>query len=85
MKLKDTFITYEHDGSHITVPTGNSSFSGLLRSNETAAFIIESLKTETTEENIVRAMYEEYDAPLELIQSDVRRIIDRLRKLDAIE
>ena len=44
MKLKDEFITYETDGEQIMVAAGTDSFSGLVRSNETAGFIVECLK-----------------------------------------
>ncbi|MBO4422332.1 MAG: PqqD family protein [Clostridia bacterium] len=85
MKLNENFITYEQDGRHITVPVGNSSFNGLLRSNETAAFIIEKLKTETTEDEIVKALFDEYDAPESVIREDVRAIIEKLRSVGAID
>lgn len=50
MKLKNGFITHEIDGEQIMVATGKISFAGLVRSNKTAAFIVDSLKTETTKE-----------------------------------
>ena len=66
MKLKDTFITHENDGEHIFIDV-TSSFVGLVRSNKTAAFIVECLKTDTTKEQIVEAMYEKYDAPKDVL------------------
>lgn len=63
MKLKNGFITHEIDGEQIMVATGKISFAGLVRSNKTAAFIVDSLKTETTKEAIVDAMTAKYDAP----------------------
>ena len=42
-KLKDTYITHESDGEQILLDT-SSSFAGLIRSNKTAAFIVECLK-----------------------------------------
>ena len=43
MKLKDTYITHDSDGEQILLDT-SSSFAGLIRSNKTAAFIVECLK-----------------------------------------
>lgn len=43
MKLKDTYITHESDGEQILLDT-SSSFAGLIRSNKTAAFIVECLR-----------------------------------------
>ena len=54
MKLKDEFITYETDGDQIMVAAGTDSFSGLVRSNETAGFIVECLKEAVTEDDIVQ-------------------------------
>lgn len=43
MKLKDTFITHMSNGEQILVDA-SGKFSGLIRNNETAAFIVECLK-----------------------------------------
>ena len=84
MKLKNTYITHESDGEQILLDT-SSSFAGLIRSNKTAAFIVECLKEETTEEKIVEAMFEKYDAPKEILAKDVSEVIEKLRKVGALE
>ena len=63
----------------------SSSFAGLIRSNKTAAFIVECLKEETTQEKIVEAMFEKYDAPKEVLAKDVLDVIDKLRKVGALD
>ena len=70
-------------------------FSGIVRSNKTAAFIIEALKTPTTAEQIVDAMAAKYDAPRETIKEhgitprtivkDVAEVLAKLRSIGAIE
>lgn len=62
MKLKDTFVTQEMDGEQVMVEA-DGGFAGMVRSNATAAFIIDQLKTETTKEAILDAMCKKYDAP----------------------
>ena len=84
MKLKDTYITHDSDGEQILLDT-SSSFAGLIRSNKTAAFIVECLKEETTEEKIVEAMFEKYDAPKEVLAKDVSDVIEKLRKVGALD
>jgi hypothetical protein len=64
---------------------GAEAFSGIVRSNKTAAFIVDCLKEETTEEQIVNAMCAKYDAPREEIAADVKEILDTLRKINALE
>ena len=84
MKLKDTYITHDSDGEQILLDT-SSSFAGLIRNNKTAAFIVECLKTDTTKEQIVEAMYEKYDAQKDVLQKDVESIVEKLRGIGAIE
>lgn len=84
MKLKDTYITHDSDGEQILLDT-SSSFAGLIRSNKTAAFIVECLKEETTQEKIVEAMFEKYDAPKDVLAKDVSEVIEKLRKVGALE
>ena len=84
MKLKDTYITHDSDGEQILLDT-SSSFAGLIRSNKTAAFIVECLKEDTTEEKIVEAMFEKYDAPKDVLARDVADVIEKLRKVGALD
>ena len=84
MKLKDTYITHESDGEQILLDT-SSSFAGLIRNNKTAAFIVECLKEDTTEEKIVEAMLEKYDAPKDVLAKDVSDVIEKLRKVGALD
>ena len=44
MKLKDTFVTQEMDVEQVMVEA-DGGFAGMVRSNATAAFIIDQLKT----------------------------------------
>jgi hypothetical protein len=84
MKLTEGFITHEADGEQIMVAAGEVSFAGLVRSNATAAFIVDCLKTETTKEEIVAKMFAKYDAPQEIIAKDVEQILEKLRSIGAL-
>ena len=84
MKLKESYITHDSDGEQILLDT-SSSFAGLIRNNKTAAFIVECLKEDTTQEKIVEAMFEKYDAPKEVLAKDVSDVIEKLRKVGALE
>ena len=85
MKLKDGFITHEMDGEQIMVAAGEAKFSGLVRSNPTAAFIVNCLKKQTTAREIVAAMVEKYDAPQAVIAADVEKILSQLRSIGALD
>ena len=84
MKLKESYITHDSDGEQILLDT-SSSFAGLIRNNKTAAFIVECLKEDTTQEKIVEAMLEKYDAPKDVLAKDVSDVIEKLRKVGALD
>ena len=84
MKLKDSYITHNSDGEQILLDT-SSSFSGLIRSNKTAALIVDCLKEDTTLEEIVDTMFEKFDAPKDVIKKDVEAIIEKLKAVGTLE
>ena len=84
MKLKENFITQEMDGEQIMVAAGGG-FAGMVRSNATAAFIVDCLKNETTKEAILDAMGQKYDAPRKVMAADVDMVIGNLRKIGALD
>ena len=87
MKLKSGFITHSVDGEQIMVAAGSAAagFHGMVRSNETAAFIVDCLKRDTTEQAIVEAVLAAYDAPRETVERDVAMVLEKLRGIGALE
>ena len=85
MKLKDSFITQKIEDRQFLFDAGESDFDKIVSGNESAAFIIELLETETTEDEITDKMAQRYDAPRKVIKNDVRSIIDTLRKIGALD
>ena len=85
MKLKDGFVTHEMGGEQIMVATGAANYSGLVRSNATAAFIVDCLKTETTRETIINTMLQRYDASESVIAADVDMVISKLHSIGALD
>ena len=86
MKLNPKFLTHETKGEHYMISTSDTQFKGIVKNNDTAAFIIESLKTETTESAIVDKIMSEYKgADRPTVERDVANIISKLRSIGAIE
>ncbi len=85
MKLRDSFITQDIEDTQFMVAVGETSFTGIVKSNRTAAFIVDCLKKETTKEQIVDAMYAKYDASRERIEADVEMILNKLRGIGALD
>lgn len=85
MKLNDKFMVHEDGGTKYVVSTGETDFSGIARGNETAGFIINCLCSETNEDEIVAKMRKEWDVSEELARRDVRKIVEQLRGIGAID
>lgn len=85
MKLNSGFVTHEMGDEQIMVATGGSSFAGLVRSNPSAAFIVDCLQEETTREAIIAKMLEKYDATEAVLAADVDKILNILRSINALD
>ncbi|MBQ8077307.1 MAG: PqqD family protein [Eubacterium sp.] len=87
MKLKKEIVLGNIDGNDFAVATGKLSkkVHGLMNNNKTAAYIFELLKKEQTEDSIVDAMCEKYDAPREVIAADVHELIKKLDELGILD
>jgi AAA+ ATPase superfamily predicted ATPase len=67
------------------VSADSTRFLGIVRSNRTAAFIVDCLKKETNAEEIEAKMRKQFDAPQESVKRDVRMVIEKLTGIGAIE
>ena len=78
MRLKYTFETMKLDESIVAIPVGEgvNEYHGVIKLNETASFIFELLKNDITEESIVDALEQKYDAPRDVLAKDVRKYIE---------
>ena len=86
MKLNPQFLTHETFGEHYIIGTDETGFKGIIKSNETAAFIVERLKTYTSEDEIIDSLLAEYEgADRETVAHDVEDIIGKLRSVGALE
>ena len=85
MKLNKEFVAYDTGTEFLLVPAGDASFTGLVKGNRTFGMILELLKTDTAEADIVAAMCGRFDAPEEVIAGDVRKVLTELRRIEAID
>jgi hypothetical protein len=84
MKLKKEFITHDTGSESLLVPSGGAGFSGLVKGNKTLGVILDLLKQDTTEKEIIAAMRERFDAPEEVITGDVEKALAELRRIGAL-
>jgi len=85
MKINSGFIAHNDGEDKLLVSTGATKFSGLVRSNPTAGFIIECLEQDTTEDEIVEKMQQKWEVSDEIARRDVRKIVEQLRGIGAID
>lgn len=87
MKLKKEIVLGNIDGKNFAIATGKLSkkFNGIINNNPTADYIFNLLKTEQTEDSIVYAMLEKYDAPEEEIRADVKDVLEKLNEIGILE
>ncbi|MBQ8922072.1 MAG: PqqD family protein [Oscillospiraceae bacterium] len=85
MKLNPKFLMHETGGVHYIVSTDSTRFNGMVKCNETTAFIAECLKTDTTERKITDQVLAKYSgADRETVARDVARVIGKLRSIGAV-
>ena len=85
IKLNKGFLVHHNGEESLVVSTGAAAFSGMIRTNRTAARIIGCLEEGADREQIIHRLAQQYDAPTEQIAGDVDRVLDQLRQIGAID
>lgn len=85
MKLNPDFLTHTTDGVTLLVPVADAKFHGLVQGNRSVKVILDCLKKDTTEEEIVNTMCEVFDGDRALIEEDVLDVLSRLKEIGAID
>lgn len=87
MKLKCKFVCTKVAEDIVAVPVGQRAgeMHLVLKLNEESQYMLECLSHETTEDEIVVKMIEEYDVDKITLVSSVHEFIEKLRSVDLIE
>lgn len=87
MKIKSGFSMRNIAGSNIVVPVGNAGdiFNGMITLNDSGAFFWECLKEETTFDEIVSRVLEEYEIDEQTVKKDVEKFLDMLRENNLLD
>ena len=81
MQIKKDFTIQKVGSSYVAVAVGESSkdFHGMIRLNETGAFLWNLMAEKNcTENDLVDAILAEYEVDRETVVADVRRIVTEL-------
>lgn len=87
MRIKQGFMLREVANNFIVVPVGKASekFRGLITLNSTGAFLWRNLEQETTKEELVKKLLEEFEVDKLQAEKDVNKYMEKLTGADLIE
>ena len=85
MKLKEGFIAHTSGSESFLVPVGGSAFSGIVKGHAILGEILARLETDTTPQEIVKSLAENYDADETAIARDVDSALAELRRIGALD
>lgn len=82
MKLKYDFVIQEVAGSFIAVAigAGSENFKGMIRLNNTAKHIFESIQQGKNQQEIVQSMLEDFDVTEQEAQKATADFLSQLQK-----
>lgn len=80
MRLKYDFVVNQVAGQFVAVPAGAlGDFNGMIKLNETAAFIFGLLKNEITIEELISKVAAEYGCDEKEAAESVNNIVDKCK------
>ena len=83
MKTRSEFVMREVAGSYVVVPCGKCDH-GIMKLNESGAFLWKILERGADKESLLRAMLKEYDVTEEKATADIDAFLKALASIDAI-
>ena len=87
MKLKAGFVLRNICDSYVVVAIGDraSKYKGMIKLNETGAFLWQHLQQDCTREQLLNAMVEEYDVEEAVAGVGIDSFIATLKDADVLE
>ena len=86
MKIKDGFILRKVGTQYVAAATGKASenFNGIIRLNESGAFVFRQLQEGATAEELAARLLEEYDVDEAAARQNVDHFLAALKEADAL-
>lgn len=86
MKLREGYLLRKVAGKNIVVSVGSDvEFNGMLTLNDTGVFFWELLKNDTTKEEMLAKILEEYDVSEDEASSDLDDFLTKLKEAKLLE
>ena len=70
---------------HAGLRSAGKVFHGMIRLNDTGAFLWEQCRKETTKEQVLQAMAEKYEVDESVAADDLDRFLQQLRNAEILE
>ena len=87
MRIKSGFVLHKVGGEQVVVPVGNRTkeFSGMIRLNDTGAFLWSHMEDEFTLVSLTAALVARYDVSKETAAATVERFVGNMRAANLLE
>ena len=86
MEIKDDFYMKEVAGLNVVVATGDTAenMNSMINLNETATFLWRQLENDTTKEELIKKLTQEYDVDYKRASQSVDSFIAKLDEIGCI-
>lgn len=80
MKIKENYMLRKVADCYVVVPIGEAvaEFNGMINLNDVGAFLWRQLESETTFEDVLAAMLQEYEVDEAVAKADLEKFISEL-------
>ena len=87
MKIKENFMLRKVADTYVVVPVGDAvaEFNGMINLNEAGAFLWQLLENETTAEQVVEGLLQQYEVDEAIAKRDVDNFINELKAAKLLE
>lgn len=87
MVLKKDFEIVDMVGEHMVVPLGKevTSFNGIVALSEASAFLLKSMETGKTEDELVDILINEFNVEPTVARADISEFLNKMIEMGIIE
>lgn len=87
MHISKKFVLREIAGERVIIPVGNTAqdFNGLLHVNESGEFIWKQLQNDISEEDLLKAILDEFEVDHDTAERDMRAFLSVLQSQGWLE
>ena len=87
MKIKEDYMLRKVADTFVVVPIGNAvaDFNGMINLNSVGAFLWSRLESETTFDEVLCDMLEEYDVEESVARKDLESFVNELSQSNLLE